>query len=760
MQIFRNRPLALAAWILALTAVISLSFSKTCLLICLSLSAIGVILSVAIPFLRYRDLRSVYRKLNVILCCLGVMIALLGSFFFFHVHYEKVQTTLEGNTTVEGIVLKRSLSAPYATLFDAEIKRVNGEEQCIRVLFETNYASALQIGDRFEASVNLRAFEDEEEKSACLSSGQLAAIVCSDVADCRILSHDESDLRVILQRWNDALSTRLFYAVGGEEGALATALLLGNRSFLSADTVLHFRRSGISHLLALSGLHVSILCGFAEGILRHVLKIPRIARAVIIPSLLLLYLAVTGFAPSTVRAVCMVLVLYLSFITCMEYDSFTALSVALAGIIAVTPYSVMDVSMWLSFVAAASIVIFLTPISKLGERWGHKRHVVLQWLIRAAVALITAVCVGLSSNLALMYLLAVIFGDISLLSFPMTMLLSIPTTLMLVLSLPVLLFPRFAVLTKGVKLFGSWMLGAAMSGSDARHAILPLPKLDALVILLILMTVLVLLAVLKIRKKRWFFLPLLLSVSVCLWTFGQIKLTNDGICMTYLQVGSGSICVFSEKGVAVAVDATDGRAPHVKAIRETLKAERCGELTELFLTRYYNMEASYLRSLATTVRLRRLHLPVPLNDADRAIALRLEEEAALHGVAVQYGGEETALTGLTVESFSYAPSAGSGRVGILFTAFCEGKRISMTNMSTSHSALMSEAQSRIGTSDILIVNRAGLTAQNSGVFEYRSDRPLTLFLEDETLKALMAPYDDRIRVISTGERVRILLRES
>ena len=230
--------------------------------------------------------------------------------------------------------------------------------------------------------------------------------------------------------------------------------------------------------------------------------------------------------------------------------------------------------------------------------------------------------------------------------------------------------------------------------------------------------------------------------------------------MTYLQVGSGSICVFSEKGIAVAVDATDGRAPHVKAIRETLKTERCGELADLFLTRYYNMEVSYFRSLATSVRLRRVHLPVPVSDADRAIAHRFEEEAALHGVQVLYGGEKTGLMGLTVESFSYAPSAGSGRVGILFTALCEGKRISMTNMSTNHSALISEAQNRIAASDILIVNRAGLTAQNSGVFEYRSERPLTLFLEDETMKDMMAPYGDQIRVISTGERVRILLRES
>ena len=220
------------------------------------------------------------------------------------------------------------------------------------------------------------------------------------------------------------------------------------------------------------------------------------------------------------------------------------------------------------------------------------------------------------------------------------------------------------------------------------------------------------------------------------------------------------MAVFTENGIAVAVDATDGRAPHVKAIKSVMEDERCTELSDLFFTRYYNMEAPYLRTLATSFRLRRLHLPVPLTESDRLIAIRLEEEAALHGVEVIYGVGEIGLTGLTVESFSYAPSKGSGRAGILFTAFCEGKRISMTNMSTRYSALESEAKSRIATSDILIVNSAGYTVENNGVFEYRSEKELLLLLEEERLRELMPPHGAEIRLAADTERMRILLKES
>lgn len=760
MRIFHNRPLSLACWLLSLTAVLSLSFSFGWKLAVLCLSLLGCVLSLLLPYIKHRKWAAVRRSLHIALCFLGVFLALLSHILFFHVRFERVQDTIGTSVEVEGIVIERTFSAAYAGQFTVEIDTVDGEREHFRAVLRTSYASALQSGDRVRMQVRVHEFEDEAEKRAYLSEGALAVFLCQTPEHCEIIGTAKYHPRVLFAKCRLALATRFCYAVGGEEGALGAALLLGEQSFLSKDTVLHFRRSGISHLLALSGLHVSILCGFAELFLRRICRLPRMARAIAIPMLLFGYLAITGCAPSTLRAVCMVLVLYMAFILRMEYDSFTALSVTLAGILVFSPYAVMDISMWLSFIAASSIVIFLAPISSLGERWGHKKSRPIQILVRLAVGLLTAICVGLTSNLALMWLLASVYGEVSLLSFPITLILSIPTSLLLILSIPMLLLPTFAPLGILLRIPAEWMLKCARWGSELRFGMLALSKTDALMILLLMFAVLILLAVRKIKRKAWFCLPLALTVIAVSWTVAQIKLSDTGVCMTYLQIGQGSICVFTENGIAVAVDATDGRAPHVKAIRSVMENERCTELSDLFFTRYYNMEVPYLRNIATTYRLRRLHLPTPLNDADHMIALRLEEEAALHGVEVVYGMGQTALSDLTLESYSYAPSSGSDREGILFTVACEGKRISMTNMSTRYSALMSEAQSRIAVSDILIVNSAGFTSQNNGIFEYRSERELLLLLEDEELLALMPPHGDEINSVADGECIRILLKES
>ncbi len=757
MQIFHNRPLSLACCILAVTSALTVWCSRTWMLALLILSFVALLLSVVIPLWKYRSVKLMRKEWLMPLCFLGVFVALLGNFLFFHVRYERAQRYVGECVTVEGVVLERNSSLPYASGLEVQIERINGTRQPMRARLITEYASSLQSGDRFCMTATGMAFEDEERFSA-LANGTLLKIGCSSYKDCTVLSHDAKHPRVLFAKWNLALSTRLVYAVGGEEGALSAALLLGNRSFLSADTVLHFKRSGISHLLALSGLHVSILCAFAEFFLRRICRVPRIARAIAIPCLLLAYLAVTGASPSTVRAVCMVLVLYLAFILRMEYDSFTALSATLAGILTVTPYAVLDISMWMSFLAAASIVIFLPPLVRLTERWERHRSKPFQILHRVLIGLLTAVCVGVSSNLALMWILASTFGEVSLLSLPMTMLLSVPTTLALILSISALLFSGVEPLSAVLRIPAAVMLEAARMGSDIKGGVIVLSKLDALVILLVLFTVLILLASLKVRRKGWFFLPLALAVAACLWTTGQVRLSNDGVCLQYTMLeGNGSICVFSERGAAVAVDASDGSGQPAKAILKAMEEERCSELSDLFLTRYYNMESSYLRTLATQTRLRRLHLPIPTDDRERAIAQRLRQEGELHGVETVFGVGEIGLSSLQIESYAHATSQGSAVSGILFCAVAEGQRVAVINMSTGFSELATAAQSRISQADVLLVNGAGATVENHGGFAYLSNRALWLILEEKSQRQWISVPEENLRILVGDSEGRFLL---
>ena len=166
-----------------------------------------------------------------------------------------------------------------------------------------------------------------------------------------------------------------------------------------------------------------ILIGFAELLLRK-MRLPKLVRSILIPLLALGYLCLTGFSLSTVRAVLMACVLYLAFLSRARYDSFTALCAALMLILFVTPYAVWDLSLWMSFLAAAAIVIFSPACQKfLEERKQNWR--LPMWCFSPVRGFLTALFVGVIANLGLLLLSAVTFGELSILSVPVTMLLSI-----------------------------------------------------------------------------------------------------------------------------------------------------------------------------------------------------------------------------------------------------------------------------------------------------------------------------------------------
>ena len=159
----------------------------------------------------------------------------------------------------------------------------------------------------------------------------------------------------------------------------------------------------------------------------------------IIASLLLTAMLLTGCSPSTARAVLMLCVLYVSFLLREDYDSFTALGAAMMGILILSPNAVLDLSLWMSFSAAAAIVIFVPIITDLfGE--ASRLSGLPKFLEKLLRAIITALIVGVAANAAILPLSAYFFGQTSVFSVGLTLLLSPILTPILALSAICLFF--------------------------------------------------------------------------------------------------------------------------------------------------------------------------------------------------------------------------------------------------------------------------------------------------------------------------------
>ena len=189
------------------------------------------------------------------------------------------------------------------------------------------------------------------------------------------------------------------------------ALLLGDRTDVDYETNTAFKVSGISHIIAVSGLHVSILF----SVIFLIAGRKRSVTAVIGIPVLILFAAVTGFTPSVTRACVMQILIILAEVILKEYDSPTALSTAVLLMLLVNPVSVTSASLQLSVGCMAGIFLFSEKIRKwicgfsFWKTWKGK-----SLKVKARNRLASGISITLSAMFFTTPLVAYYFGSISL----------------------------------------------------------------------------------------------------------------------------------------------------------------------------------------------------------------------------------------------------------------------------------------------------------------------------------------------------------
>lgn len=157
------------------------------------------------------------------------------------------------------------------------------------------------------------------------------------------------------------LKNNLTKCYKNNQGNLMIGFLLGDKSEIDYLTKRSFSLSGISHLLAVSGLHLTILIQTVYSFLSSIRfgKKKSIFATIIFT---LVFMALTGFAPSAVRAGIMNIVCLVGQIIGREYDSLSALGLAIIIILLKDPFLALNLGLQLSFLATLSIIIFRSRV--------------------------------------------------------------------------------------------------------------------------------------------------------------------------------------------------------------------------------------------------------------------------------------------------------------------------------------------------------------------------------------------------------------
>ena len=245
------------------------------------------------------------------------------------------------------------------------------------------------------------------------------------------------------------------------EGELLAAMLTGRTGGLSADRRALYARAGVSHLLAVSGMHLVVLTGLLELFLRAMRVSPR-WRLLAQMAAAAGFMALTGFPYSVMRAGVMLLLACTAQLLGREADPLSSLGAAVTVILLANPYAALDVGLQLSYLATLGILGFsgrlaafgLAHLPKSSSRLGE----------RVQSGLVQAGSVTISANLLLLPLLCYYFGQLSLVAVVVNLLvvplasIALPAGLLCALTgfVPALsAFSRLAGLVAGVSV--RWM---------------------------------------------------------------------------------------------------------------------------------------------------------------------------------------------------------------------------------------------------------------------------------------------------------------
>ena len=383
---------------------LALGFAAACGL-CLysdrwAIRLIGTGLILLLGILAERKPGAVHRCLVLLFgCVLG-----FAWFGMYTAHHLQPISDFDGETIECSIrASDYSRETDYGGAVDGSIHLAGNK---YRVTVYLKQAREVEPGDILTGQFRLRVTAQTGEDPSSYYQGKGVFLLAYQTGELKISSEARGlrDLPAVIRyHIQETLET----CIPSDCAAFAKALLLGDTSQLpySVDTAL--KVSGIRHVVAVSGLHISIFFAIISTITFR----KRFLTALVGTPLLVLFAAVAGFTPSVTRACIMCGLMLGAQLLNKEYDGPSALSFAVLIMLAVNPYCIGSVSFQLSVASVAGIFLLAPGIrEKLTARTKNKKGKKYR-LVRKLAA---GIAVTIGAQILTIPLCAYYFGVVSL----------------------------------------------------------------------------------------------------------------------------------------------------------------------------------------------------------------------------------------------------------------------------------------------------------------------------------------------------------
>lgn len=304
---------------------------------------------------------------------------------------KKYDTSYQDDEDIQitGIIISQKIQKEYYDLYQVKVlnsKNFNLFIQVEKRTRELEYGDKIKLQGKFIKPSKQRNYGGYHEEQYLKTMK-----ILGKVKNCKIEVVSKKQGNILLQIANQInlkIKQKIEETFKEEKASILKGLLLGETTNLQQEVKEKFQIANISHILAVSGMHINYMIIGIHLIGEKVVGKKKIR--IISCIILILYACITGFSPSIVRAVIMGIIAIGAGIVYRKSDVWNSIAISLLGILLYNPFLITSIGLQLSYLGTVGIIVFQSTILQIfscgQKRTKNKPKNIIQEMIAVSLA--------------------------------------------------------------------------------------------------------------------------------------------------------------------------------------------------------------------------------------------------------------------------------------------------------------------------------------------------------------------------------------
>ena len=351
-------------------------------------------------------------------CIFLIFILIMGNIYtnILNDRYDSKYESLCEEVKIVGVLITEPEEKEYKYSYTIRIESINGDEKYknTKLIFNLKKSKELKeiprFGDEIELTATIekpstaRNYKGFDYKTYLKSKGIYGTVEAKDVD---VLAHEKIDVvSNVINSIQNNLKNNLTSILDKDESALCIGILIGDRTGITDEIEDNFKKSNLTHMLAVSGSHITYIITALAAVLGGTnKKFSKIFTIIF----LVFFMALTGFTASVNRASIMGILVLLASLIHRKPDTINNLGIASFLILLQNPYIITDAGFLLSFAGTIGIVLLNKPINELCLKLFGK--IANRKIVKG---IINSFSITLSANIIIIPIMAYTFSTVSL----------------------------------------------------------------------------------------------------------------------------------------------------------------------------------------------------------------------------------------------------------------------------------------------------------------------------------------------------------